>query len=237
MSVYVYAITSSDCHPRLDDLRGVGEEAPGLRTVTEGPLQAIVSDAPQNLRAKRRDLSAHHDVQQRLLSEHAVLPMRFGLIAADDEAVRAALGENAEPYAERLAALAARAEFNLKAAEDEDVLLRQVIERSDRVRRLSETTRGGGGTYEERLALGELISAEVRARQDEVIADVIEALRPYTVDESRGGATSEHFLNVSFLVDRDRSKEFTAAVEKLGEQYAPDIELRLRGPLSPYSFV
>nr|WP_245703209.1 GvpL/GvpF family gas vesicle protein [Streptomyces lushanensis] len=221
----------------MDDLHGVGEEAPELRTVAEGSLQAIVSDAPRHLRAKRRDLSAHHDVQRRLLSEQAVLPLRFGLIAPDDDAVRAALDEHAESYADRLARLAGRVEFRLKASEDEDTSVRRAVERSAEVRRLSEATRRGGGTYEERLRLGELIAAEVRARQDALAAEMIGALRPYTVDETRGGAEGEDFLNVSFLVDRDRSREFGAAVEKLGERYAPGIELRPRGPLPPYSFV
>ncbi|WP_046494205.1 GvpL/GvpF family gas vesicle protein [Streptomyces odonnellii] len=237
MSVYVYAITSSECDPRLDDLHGVGEEAPSLRTVTEGALKAVVSDAPEKLRAKRRDLSAHHEVQERLLSEHAVLPMRFGLTAADDDTVRAALSEHAELYSERLAELAGRVEFNLKASEDEETLLRQVIEESDEVRGLNEATRGGGGTYEERLALGELVAREVAARQDSLTAEVTEALRPCADAESEGGATSEYFLNVSFLVDRDRVREFTSAAEKLAERYGPDVELRLRGPLPPYSFV
>ncbi|MFE2595763.1 GvpL/GvpF family gas vesicle protein [Streptomyces sp. NPDC059396] len=236
MSVYVYAITSSENHPRLDDLHGVGEGAPPLRTVTEGSLTAVVSDAPETLRAKRRDLGAHHAVQERLLSERAVLPMRFGLIAADDDAVRAALDEHAELYTERLAELDGRVEFNLKAAEDEGALMRQVIERSEEVRRLNEATRGGG-TYEERLALGELVAGQVQARQNGVTTQVIAALRPYTSAESEGSATSEHFLNVSFLVDRDREREFTSAEEKLAEEYAPDIELHLRGPLPPYSFV
>ncbi|MFE2638518.1 GvpL/GvpF family gas vesicle protein [Streptomyces scopuliridis] len=236
MSVYVYAITSSECHPRLDDLHGVGEEAPPLRTVTEGALRAVVSDAPADLRAKRRDLSAHHEVQERLLSERAVLPMRFGLTAADDDAVRAALSEHAELYSERLAELEGRVEFNLKASEDEGVLLRQVIEESDEVRRLNEATREGGGTYEERLALGELVAQEVGARQDSLTAELTEALRPCASAESEG-ATSEYFLNVSFLVDRDRVREFTSAAEKLAERYGPDVELRLRGPLPPYSFV
>ncbi|WP_326610731.1 GvpL/GvpF family gas vesicle protein [Streptomyces scopuliridis] len=238
MSVYVYAITSSECHPQLDDLHGVGEEAPPLRTVTEGALRAVVSDAPEDLRAKRRDLSAHHEVQERLLSERAaVLPMRFGLTAADDDAVRAALSEHAELYSERLAELEGRVEFNLKASEDEEVLLRQVIEESDEVRRLNEATRGGGGTYEERLALGELVAQEVGARQDSLTAEVTEALRPCASAESAGGATSEYFLNVSFLVDQGRVREFTSAAEKLAERYGPDVELRLRGPLPPYSFV
>ncbi|MFE4535277.1 GvpL/GvpF family gas vesicle protein [Streptomyces scopuliridis] len=237
MSVYVYAITSSECHPQLDDLHGVGEETPPLRTVTEGALQAVVSDAPEDLRAKRRDLSAHHEVQERLLSERAVLPMRFGLTAADDDAVRAALSEHADLYSERLAELEGRVEFNLKASEDEGALLRQVIEESDEVRRLNEATRGGGGTYEERLALGELVAQEVGARQDSLAAEVTEALRPCASAESEGGATSEYFLNVSFLVERGRVLEFTSAAEKLAERYGPDIGLRLRGPLPPYSFV
>ncbi|MFF3749337.1 GvpL/GvpF family gas vesicle protein [Streptomyces sp. NPDC002018] len=236
MSVYVYAITSSESRPRLDDLHGVGEAAPPLRTLTEGPLKAVVSDAPETLRAKRRDLGAHHSVQERLLSERAVLPMRFGLIAEDDDAVRAALDENVERYTRRLSELEGRAEFNLKAAADEDILLGRVLAESEEIRRLNEATRGGAGTYEERMTLGELVARDVQALQDGVTADLVEALRPYTSAETESGATADHFLAVSFLVDRDREREFVEAGKKLAERYGPEIEVRIRGPLPPYSF-
>ena len=66
IGTYVYGITAAD-HPALpsfaEELRGVGDPPCSVRVLTAGALAAIVSDAPEKLRPKRRDLLAH---QQRL---------------------------------------------------------------------------------------------------------------------------------------------------------------------------
>jgi len=59
VSTYIYAITSAGHPLRLDGLKGVGEPANELRTVRTDALAAVISDAPGDLRAKRRDLVAH----------------------------------------------------------------------------------------------------------------------------------------------------------------------------------
>ncbi|MGX1549536.1 GvpL/GvpF family gas vesicle protein, partial [Streptomyces adustus] len=102
MAVYVYSIVSKDHPIRLDDVGGVGEPTGSLRTVTAGVLCAVVSDAPEDLRPRRRDVLAHQQVQEALMADGAVLPLRFGLTTADDESVKRALEDRAGEYQERL---------------------------------------------------------------------------------------------------------------------------------------
>ncbi|MFF3143507.1 GvpL/GvpF family gas vesicle protein, partial [Streptomyces sp. NPDC057927] len=64
MAVYIYSITGKQHPLRLDGLSGVGESPADLRAVTAGPLCAVVSDAPDDLRPKRRDIIAHQEVQK-----------------------------------------------------------------------------------------------------------------------------------------------------------------------------
>nr|WP_277347357.1 GvpL/GvpF family gas vesicle protein [Streptomyces sp. CB01881] len=64
----------------------------------------MASDAPDGLRPKRRDLTAHQSVQERLMSDGTVLPLQFGLTAPDDDAVQAALTERRDEYLSRLTA-------------------------------------------------------------------------------------------------------------------------------------
>jgi len=69
MSTYVYAIVRAK-HPfGSDPLLGVGEPAAPIRVLAEGDLAAVVSDAPEGLRAKRRDLLAHQNVIERGLEK------------------------------------------------------------------------------------------------------------------------------------------------------------------------
>ncbi|MFF4896263.1 GvpL/GvpF family gas vesicle protein [Streptomyces sp. NPDC001068] len=237
MAVYVYSITSEDHPTRLEGVHGVGDPPATLRTVTAGGLCAVVSDMPEDLRARRRDVLAHQDVQERLMADGSVLPLRFGMTTDDDGAVRTVLENRAAEYRERLRALDGTTEYNLKCSWEEEALLRRILLESDEARELNTAIRAGSGTPEMSLALGELVSQEAGARQDALAQGIVEALHPYVRDESRATPGGEDFLSVSFLVPTDKEEMFLATGISLANQLGEDCELRLRGPLPPYSFV
>ncbi|RST15848.1 GvpL/GvpF family gas vesicle protein [Streptomyces sp. WAC05374] len=237
MAVYVYAITPATHPLRLDGITGVGEPAEELRVVTEGDLAAVVSDAPDGLRAKRRDVIAHQTVLQELLGQAGVLPLRFGALAPDDDAVRDALKERADNYRDRLAALHGCTEFHLKASCDEDVLLRDVLRQSDEARRMNEEIRSGQGGQDLKVSLGELVAAGVDARRESLAAGVVEALRPMAREIREADASGDDFVSVSFLVERERQNAFLEREADLAEQFGDEFSFRLHGPLPPYSFV
>ncbi|WP_193241842.1 GvpL/GvpF family gas vesicle protein [Streptomyces phaeolivaceus] len=64
--------------------------------------QALVSEAPERLRPKRKDLLAHQNVLSEAGAGGPLLPMRFGSVAPDDASVTGVLAERAEHYRERL---------------------------------------------------------------------------------------------------------------------------------------
>lgn len=237
MSVYVYAITKAEHPLGLDDVKGVGEDPAALHAVSNGELSAVVSEAPEDLSVSRRDVEAHQEVQQQLWTDGAILPLSFGFVAQDEAAVEALLQERAEAFSRRLDELTGRAEFNVKGVVDEDTLLRAVLTESARARELNDAIREGGGTYEDRLALGELVAQEVQGRQDALGEEALAALRPYALDERLAPPSQQYFVNASFLVDGERSDEFAEAGGELAEALGEGVELRLRGPLPPYSFV
>ncbi|GAA3304273.1 GvpL/GvpF family gas vesicle protein [Streptomyces cinereospinus] len=236
MSLYVYAITQASHPLRLDDLEGVGESPAELRVVRGDSLCAVVSEAPQDLSIARRNLAAHHAVQERLWSDGVSLPLGFGFVAQDEEAVRAVLEQGAEQYAQRLSELTDRVEFNVKGVQDEDTLLRQIVAESGRIRELNEATREGGGSHEQRMELGQLVAQEVQGRQEALAEQVVAALRPLVYAESLAPPSDQYFVNASFLVDREKAEEFTGSCGELNEELPEGVELRLRGPLPPYSF-
>ncbi|MFF2852266.1 GvpL/GvpF family gas vesicle protein [Streptomyces sp. NPDC058001] len=238
MPVYVYSITADDHPLKLDDLTGVGDPPGPLRIVSAAGLSAVVSDAAEELRPKRRDLTAHQGVQDRLMRDGTVLPFRFGLTAPDDEAVRAALTDNAETYRERLETLAGCAEYHMKVSQDEDALLRSILADSEPARQMTSAIREGSASPDTPLNLGQLVSQEVEARQKALAAGVMEALRPYARAEVSYSSGSDSFLGTSFLVGEEEEEEqFLTAQQSLAHQFGDEITFRLRGPLPPYSFV
>ncbi|WP_371665949.1 GvpL/GvpF family gas vesicle protein [Streptomyces sp. NBC_01241] len=237
MAVYVHSIVLATHPQRLDSLHGVGDPPATLRTVRTEMLSAVVSDAPEELRPKRRDLSAHQAVQEQLMADGTVLPLQFGFTTVDDDAVRAVLEDGTDNFSERLRALEGCVEYHLKATQDEDALLRQILQESDEARELNEEIRSSRSSPELPLALGELVSQEVQARQDRLAVAVLDALRGLAREERSSQPTGNDFLNVSFLVERDNEKTFLGAEQDIAKKLGEDFDLRLVGPLPAYSFV
>jgi hypothetical protein len=237
MPTYIYAITAADHPLRLDSLNGVGDPPSALRTVRTEALGAVVSDTPPDLRAKRRDLVAHQSVLERLMADGAALPMRFGLVGPDDDQVLTALEENRDSYTTRLTELGGRLEYNLKVSRAEESLLREILDESEDVRRLSEYTRQNPAAQDEKVALGELVSQEVQLRRSAIAGELLGALTPVAERSSRADPTKAHFLNVSFLVKNAEAAAFSQAVYEEAERLGDDYEFVLNGPLPPYSFV
>ncbi|MGW7198241.1 GvpL/GvpF family gas vesicle protein [Streptomyces chryseus] len=237
MAVYVYAITAA-AHPlRLDGLTGVGNPPEQLRTVDGRSMVAVVSDSPEGLKAKRRDVLAHQSVLERLMADGSVLPLRFGAIAPDDDAVLEVLDERADAYQERLSALDGCVEFHVKASCAEEPLLRAILTESEEARRLNEDIRAGRGGQDLRMTLGELVAAEVQRRHEFFAAQTVEALSPAAREVRTSEPTGEDFVSVSFLVEQAGQNDFMTAQKDLADRFGEDFAFRLHGPLPPYSFV
>ncbi|MBC7267919.1 MAG: GvpL/GvpF family gas vesicle protein [Streptomyces sp.] len=236
MSLYVYGITKASHPLRLEGAKGVGEAPTEVRTVRSGDLCAVVSEAPGQLGVSREALAAHQEILETLWADGTVLPLGFGYVAPDEDAVRAVLDERAEPFTQRLDELTGRVEFNVKGVQDEDTVLRAVLTDSEQARALNAATRDGGGTYEDRLALGQLLAEQVQVRQEALAAEVLTALRPLALAEKLSPPSQQYFVSASFLIPDDRAEDFARVGDDVAGRLGDGVELRLRGPLPPYSF-
>ncbi|MFF2779532.1 GvpL/GvpF family gas vesicle protein [Streptomyces sp. NPDC058052] len=238
MTLYVYAITAASPPHRLDGLDGVGSDASAPRAVTAGPVAAVVSDVSEEIRPARRDLLAHQAVQERLMAAGAVLPLRFGHVADDEETVREALEAGADAYLDALDRLKDCAEFHIRATQDdEEPLLRRALDEVPGVRDLDARIRAGDPDPRLPLALGELVTRQVQAWQQAAADALTRALEPYARDRVAQEPTGRDFLNLSLLVPDDRADALLEAREKLDRELGDGAALRFSGPLPPYSFV
>lgn len=236
--LYVYGVVTAD-GPRPDRLPGAVGDQPADTVCWIGaddlPVAAVTSPAPDDLRGKRRDLIAHQQVLERLAETGPVLPMRFGMVAAEEPALLANLRAEADRYRRLLAELAGRVEFNLKATPDEDQFVASAA-REPAVQAALRTARRGGSA-DRQLQLGEAVANAVADRRKRVADQLLAKLDPL-VDRSAALATGEqHLLNAAFLVERSQVGPFTDQVAQLRERLVPAVELVLTGPLPPYSFV
>ncbi|MFC7328730.1 GvpL/GvpF family gas vesicle protein [Marinactinospora rubrisoli] len=238
MSCYVYAITRDDHPLDIEGEKGVGEPAEPVRVLRAAGLAAVTSTAPENLRARRRDLEAHQRVLRRLTDQGTVLPMRFGAVAENEDAVLAELERSEEYYRTELAELDGRVEINVKAAYLEEAALREALLGDPELRAANEALRvAGGGSYDERIAFGERVANALERLRGRDADRIMEALSAHAERLAPGPPVDGCVANVSLLVDRPRIREVGAAVEELRAATAGLMEVRVSEPLPPYSFV
>ncbi|WP_081654956.1 GvpL/GvpF family gas vesicle protein [Amycolatopsis orientalis] len=238
MSTYLYGITFADHPVEVGDLRGVGPSPSPARVVPAGDqLCAVVSDVDGELRAKRRDLLAHQEILQALCEQGPTLPMRFGVVADDDTAVKEEIAAKADVYAAALQRVRGHVEMNVKVAHKEDAVLGQILAGDDEIRNLAASLREDAGRGQpEQVRFGELVAGRLEEREGEDADAILGFLRPLASEHSPGPRVDGCFFNCSFLVPREKLAEFQDTVQRLTALVEEVAEVRAQGPLPPYSF-
>jgi hypothetical protein len=235
---YVYGVVPSDA-------QGLGvsglDDAP-VRLLRFGPVAAVVSAVRLERPAGRRhDLLAHSRVLDAYAANGPVVPVRFGSILTDPEAVRSELLEpRKERFVELLAELTGAVQFNLQARYDEATVLTEVVGSNPEIARLRERTRDRSEeeSYADRVRLGELVSNELAARREGDAHTVLTRLQPHVLaHRERAGGSIDHLTDLALLVDIARRDAFETAAEKLAADMHERARLRLLGPMAPYDFV
>lgn len=170
------------------------------------------------------------------MADGTVLPLQFGYTAPDDQAVTQVLRERADGYLAALERLSGCAEYHVKASQDEGVLLRGILQDSDRARQLNDRMRAGDADPRLPLELGEIVAGEVRERQEALAARLVGALIPLAVAHSVRAPAEGDILGVSLLVHDDDKDAFLQAEAALADENE-GVQFRFAGPLPPYSFV
>jgi hypothetical protein len=230
---YVFGVVPVDAPVPAADADGL---AAGLQLVACGEVAALVSPVPPGRPLGRAaDLRAHNRVHADLVAAGtAVLPMRFGAVLADVDAVRRELLEPHQgQFAEALAELRGRVQYTVKARYEQDVVLQELLARHPEIRRLHGCTDDRGA----QLRLGQLIvRALEQQRPDEASALLTDLLG--TVDvHVREVSAPEEILDAAFLVETDKAAQFERQVEQLAARHAGRLRIRLVGPSAAYDFV
>ncbi|MGW1979619.1 GvpL/GvpF family gas vesicle protein [Streptomyces sp. NPDC001889] len=232
--ILVYAIVRAGARlPR--GTKGVGGGDVVLRAVGGGTTAVVVGDAPAQVRARRRDLLAHQDLLMGLAERGPVLPMRFGVMAPDEETLLRRLAAEESSHVANLKRLAGHVELNVKAMPAEDGLA-ALLSEDVKVRQLREEIRRRPG-YEASVRLGEAVVAGLFRRAAEAGRGVLGALTPLARATAPGPEVRGCALNVSFLVRRAVAERFRTRVQRLAHLHRDHAELRVSGPLPCYSFV
>ena len=237
---YVYGVIRAAEAPRPAKSAGIGGADVGVTALDD--LAALTSPLESTtVRARRRDLMIHSDVLAAALEHGTVVPLQFGTVFENAEAV---VSEFLEPRRKELTKLLdqleERVELSVKAFYVEEAILAEIIRQNSRIARLREATRSApaAATHGARLELGELVAAELRGRARRDAAHILERLRPLAEAVEIAGEPIEHeVLRASFLVARKNVTAFDKAMNDIARREDGRIHFKYVGPLPPHSFV
>lgn len=239
-NVWVYGVVPAGAS--LRELERRGDRLPDVWVVEAGDLGAIVGNAPDgDGKATRNQALAHARVLEAAVVDAPVVPFRFGIVLPGDQEVSTHLLQAwHDGLVQLLKKVEKRLQMTLKVYYNEDVLLREILDREPEIARLREKTRKDpeGADRDKRVRLGELVNTAVEQRRERDSVDILERLRPVSIAAVVEGLEREFMvLNAPFLVERDRRQEFEEAVEEVAQGRQQRMRFRLLGPMPAYNFI
>lgn len=236
--LFVYGVARADAE--LPSMTGVAGHP--IRAVVHDQVMAVVGELDVDGPVVRKsDLTAYHDVLNRLAEQGPVVPLRFGSALSDEtDVTESLLADRMEDLTALLDALEGRSQFTLRARYVEEAVLGEVVAADPALRELNDRTRGvpEDASWADRLRLGELVAQAVDRRRHGDADDLLGAVLPLVVEHKvLRGSGLDHVLEVALLVDDARRTELEQTLEAYAEAVHERIRLRLLGPLAPYDFV
>jgi Gas vesicle synthesis protein GvpL/GvpF len=234
--IYVYGVVRAGS-VSTSDLEGVAQRP--VTTIEGDGVAALASElGADQFRVRRRDLDRHLEILGTVFSEVTVVPCAFGTVLQSRQSVETDLLETRrDELLALLERLDGRVQMNIKAAYDEDTILREVVESDPEVARLREQSRAlGDAAHMANIRLGEIVAAALAGRAAADRQRIGEELVAEADDVVVEEAPVPVVLKASFLVARDRLKAFDTALEALAAAEAPRLAFEAIGPLPPTAF-
>ena len=239
---YVYGIVPEDVEPS-DKASGVGDPPATVDVVRHGGIAALVSeiDTAKPL-GRSEDLLAHQQLLDAAVTALPVLPIRFGAVLSSRQAVLdELLAPHHDEFAAALQELEGHAEFVIKGRYIQDVMLREILDSNAEAARLRDQIHQANdenATREARIGLGEIVSDAIAASREADTRQLGEAVAAYCVASTvRPPSHEEDAVHLALMVETAKQQDLEQAVQKVAEEWAGRVNMRLLGPMAAYDFI
>jgi hypothetical protein len=235
MPLLVFGVVRAD-HPSPGGGDADGDRL-GVALVQSGEVAAAVTEIADDQELSEEDATWHLDTLILLLRDGPLLPLAFGTVSPDEDAVRAeVLDPVADDLVRRLDAVDGFVEARFEVFFDEAAALKQVMQGDPDLQGLAAESRDGGG-LDVRIALGEAVSGRLtewrRQQAEEMLPALAESAESVVELESHEPLQQRW----AFLVREDRLEELDQAVGKVRSSLGTGAAVEYVGPLPVYSFL
>lgn len=228
MMIYAYAIIDRPAIP-APDISGL--EGAALDTLSYRDIGAVVSRcATGKAPPVEANLWQHETVVEALMTDHSVLPMRFGTMLSDEAAVQATLVKRYAEFTAGLDHVRGYVELGLRVLWDDDSAPPLTPDQQ-------QPSHSSGRAYM-MARLEEESKLQVRReRAKALVEDIHTPLARLAAETTRRMLITPRLLfTAAYLVKREQVAAFRRGVETLSSTY-PEVRLLCTGPWPPFSFV
>ncbi|HET7016244.1 MAG TPA: GvpL/GvpF family gas vesicle protein [Streptosporangiaceae bacterium] len=237
---YIYGIVPAGVRaPRGES--PVGDGGHRVATIRHGTIAALTSPVDLSVPiGTPDDLVAHQRILDAVASRAPVLPMRFGAVLAEPDAVkRELLADHHDEFAAGLDQLSGTVQYVVAGRYDQDVVLTEILTENDQAGALAAAIRGEDelATRDLRIQLGELINAAIASKRDADTVAFARTVEPLCAAIAvRGPSHEEDAVHLALLVDRASTDELGQLVDQTAAAWGDRVHIRLLGPMAPYDF-
>lgn len=238
---YIYAVVAQGAQQALT-LKGLkGLDDRPIYTIAYRGMAAVVSDLENHrVRPERRNLAAHRAVLSELMAvEEAVLPMRFGIIAANANEIKSMLSSNREIFESQLKQIAGKLEMGVRVVWDVPNIVEYFVDTHPDLKEARDRLFSGSRqpSQNQRIELGRMFEGLHEASRLTHCATVEEELGPLCAAIKRGIPRDDReIMNLACLVGKDRRAEFEQGVFRAAAKFDNNFTFDFNGPWPPHAF-
>lgn len=238
---YIYGIIQANEKKSFGPI-GLGDPKKEVYTVPHQDISAVVSDSPiivyDSLTKDKvvSDLFCHQSVNEKVMKNHSIIPMKFGTFA--EEEVGKILKAGYKQFKETFDLIKGKIELDVVALWNKEIIFKEIAEEKE-IKEFKKkiASSPAGPQLNDRVKLGRMVEKFLKKRNLEFAEEILCALKDKSADfcthDTLDGAM---ILNSSFLLNRNREKDFDKKLNELDEKFSKKINFRCVGPLPPYSF-
>ncbi len=240
---YIYGIIQANEKKSFGSI-GLGDPKKEVYIVPHQDISAVVSDSPimtYDSMTKDKvvsDLFCHQSVIEKVMKNHTIIPMKFGTFADAEEEIGQILKTGHKQFKETLDLINNKIELDVVALWNKETIFKEIAEEKE-IKRFKEkiASSPAGPQLNDRVKLGRMVEKFLKRKNLEFAEEILCALKEIAFDFCRHDTLDDMMiLNSSFLLDRNREKDFDKRLNELDEKYKKRINFKCVGPLAPYSF-
>jgi hypothetical protein len=139
--LYIYGVLDA-CSAIGIDALGRGVAGGLVEILGHGSLRALVSTVdPGEVAQTRRNMLAHTAVLERTMAQATVLPVRFGTVAPDVDALSRCMARNEATFRTAMQTIEGRIELGVKASWRDGIVFAEILENDTDLCRLRDRLR------------------------------------------------------------------------------------------------